>query len=739
MQIHRNSLRNLRSSRVAYPEHSSAPYPSSPPRDHGAGAGAPRGWGGAPPPEPWGPLAVAGGGGGGGRGIDGLGPATRQRRYLQLSESDQATFLNDWALYLSDLGRLEAAAHCYELNIEMRMQQENWNDASIGNQNLCDVRLLAGKVAGGRMKDAPGDPSLPPSSFRLHPSEEALRLAEIADGAHSRKCSYAYRGQVHTLRGEVAAALADFREALDWQVKVEGDDKHPLYSIYGIWHTQLLAQLGQRDESQRLTETNQEICRGLVGAGNIFEPKCRLILAELQLASGDVSAAERLSHAARDWALARDAKEVLCWSALVQARIELAHATTSPHRPRVGGNMTGSYTANEDANDYGEVGPEVAAGHRSTDTGSVGGGHLTLPLSAAQSALDEGLKIARACGFSLFHIDLQLEVARLTLLQGSPSEALAALRTALDESRPANAQTGEPELLAANDPACGYAWPIPEGIQLRAEALLLLAAQELGESQFDPKTRDQLPANVGELVDQAEACLTESLDLWRPLRDPARKNANFRHPKTRRHYNHRAEETHRVLTALEQGQLTRYAVAKVAKTFSPTQEHATDSDTTAPKLLTSFAPEDSQMSKRFDVALSFPGEHRRFVEAIAIDLEAQLTREKVFYDRFYEAELARPNLDTYLQKIYHDDTELIVVFLCEDYNNKEWCHLEARAIRDLIKKRRDDEIMFIRVDDGSVDGVFSVDGYVDGQGHPATEISALIVQRLRMLSTSNPQ
>lgn len=144
------------------------------------------------------------------------------------------------------------------------------------------------------------------------------------------------------------------------------------------------------------------------------------------------------------------------------------------------------------------------------------------------------------------------------------------------------------------------------------------------------------------------------------------------------------------------------------------------------------------MSKRFQVALSFPGEHRTVVEQIANVLAERLTKPAVFYDRFYESELARPNLDTYLQNIYHNDSELIVVFLCQDYNHKEWCHLEARAIRDLIKKRRDDEVMFIRLDDGDVDGVFSVDGYVDAKGRPAREIAQVVIDRLaHVLGTSD--
>lgn len=78
--------------------------------------------------------------------------------------------------------------------------------------------------------------------------------------------------------------------------------------------------------------------------------------------------------------------------------------------------------------------------------------------------------------------------------------------------------------------------------------------------------------------------------------------------------------------------------------------------------------------KRFKVALSFPGERRPFVGKVATCLQQQLG--DVFYDLYYEAELARPNLDTLLQRIYHDNSELIVVFLCAEYSSKEWTGLE---------------------------------------------------------------
>jgi len=137
----------------------------------------------------------------------------------------------------------------------------------------------------------------------------------------------------------------------------------------------------------------------------------------------------------------------------------------------------------------------------------------------------------------------------------------------------------------------------------------------------------------------------------------------------------------------------------------------------------------TEHQRRFNVALSFPGQLRAVVEPIAELLSQRFNRNRVFYDHFYEPELARPNLDIYLQSIYHDESELVVVFLCADYGEKEWCGLEWRAIRDLIKRRRDKDIMFFRSDDATIPGAFPIDGYIDIKGRTPEEIAKLIIDR----------
>jgi tetratricopeptide (TPR) repeat protein len=140
--------------------------------------------------------------------------------------------------------------------------------------------------------------------------------------------------------------------------------------------------------------------------------------------------------------------------------------------------------------------------------------------------------------------------------------------------------------------------------------------------------------------------------------------------------------------------------------------------------------------KRFSIALSFPGEHRAFVEQVAAALSSQIGKERVLYDMYYEAEFARPNLDTHLQSLYHDDSELIAVFLCEDYERKEWCGLEWRAIRDLIKKRQASSVMPLRFDTIEIPGLFSTDGYVWIDSRSPLEIAAIILKRLEINANS---
>jgi hypothetical protein len=109
-----------------------------------------------------------------------------------------------------------------------------------------------------------------------------------------------------------------------------------------------------------------------------------------------------------------------------------------------------------------------------------------------------------------------------------------------------------------------------------------------------------------------------------------------------------------------------------------------------------------------------------------------LDKNHIFYDNYYISQLARPSLDTLLQDIYRNRSKLIVVFLCEKYQDKKWCGLEFGAIREMIMEKEINKIMYIRLDAGHVDGVFNTDGYIDGTRFTSQQLANFINERLSL-------
>jgi len=141
----------------------------------------------------------------------------------------------------------------------------------------------------------------------------------------------------------------------------------------------------------------------------------------------------------------------------------------------------------------------------------------------------------------------------------------------------------------------------------------------------------------------------------------------------------------------------------------------------------------STTTKRFAVGFSFPGACRSRVKAIADYLAEEFTRERILYDKYHEAEFARPDLDIYFQELYKNQTELVAVFICNAYNEREWCGVEWRALRSRMNGKDKDSIMLLKPDEGMPDGLFgNVDGYVDITEKTDREVADLIIQRYKI-------
>jgi hypothetical protein len=136
--------------------------------------------------------------------------------------------------------------------------------------------------------------------------------------------------------------------------------------------------------------------------------------------------------------------------------------------------------------------------------------------------------------------------------------------------------------------------------------------------------------------------------------------------------------------------------------------------------------------RRFRVALSYASERRSLVGKVAERLIQRLPRQ-VLYDQVPElqAEFARGDLGTYLPNLYHKESDLIVVFICEHYAVKQWCNWEREAILSL-RHSRPDALMFFRFDATELPALYS-DGGIYIKDRESPEIVELILNRLKFL------
>lgn len=136
--------------------------------------------------------------------------------------------------------------------------------------------------------------------------------------------------------------------------------------------------------------------------------------------------------------------------------------------------------------------------------------------------------------------------------------------------------------------------------------------------------------------------------------------------------------------------------------------------------------------KRFRVAFSFAGEKRDFVSKVASILASRFGEEAILYDKYHEAEFARRDLGIYLPDLYHDQSDLIVVVVCPEYDEKEWTGLEWTAIHDLLKKRQDDDVMLCHFEHATLKGLFSTAGWIELDSKTPEQTADLILQRLAL-------
>ncbi len=114
--------------------------------------------------------------------------------------------------------------------------------------------------------------------------------------------------------------------------------------------------------------------------------------------------------------------------------------------------------------------------------------------------------------------------------------------------------------------------------------------------------------------------------------------------------------------------------------------------------------------REFDIALSFAGENREYVDRVA-----NLLRDsgvKVFYDLFEEANLWGKNLYDYLSDIYMNKALYTIIFISEHYATKLWTSHERQAMQARAFQESQEYILPARFDETAIPGVLPTVGYI---------------------------
>jgi len=130
----------------------------------------------------------------------------------------------------------------------------------------------------------------------------------------------------------------------------------------------------------------------------------------------------------------------------------------------------------------------------------------------------------------------------------------------------------------------------------------------------------------------------------------------------------------------------------------------------------------------YDVALSFAGENREAVAAIAECLRGHGV--SVFYDDFEKTGLWGKDLQEHLANVYMRWARYAVVFVSIYYRNRVWTRHELKAALARALNERGEYVLPVRFDDTELDGLLPTIGYLDLRKDTPAEVCIRICEKL---------
>lgn len=130
----------------------------------------------------------------------------------------------------------------------------------------------------------------------------------------------------------------------------------------------------------------------------------------------------------------------------------------------------------------------------------------------------------------------------------------------------------------------------------------------------------------------------------------------------------------------------------------------------------------------YQVALSFAGEQRQYVEEVARILQARGV--SVFYDGFERLDLWGKNGAEAFYEAFSQRAAYVVMFISKAYVSKPWPRHERRAAFDRMIQEHREYVLPLRFDDTPVPGLPDSTIYERAEEHTPAQLAAFIAQKL---------
>lgn len=137
------------------------------------------------------------------------------------------------------------------------------------------------------------------------------------------------------------------------------------------------------------------------------------------------------------------------------------------------------------------------------------------------------------------------------------------------------------------------------------------------------------------------------------------------------------------------------------------------------------------ITRKYDVALSFAGENRQYVEQVATQLKGMGI--SVFYDNHHKTSLWGKDLYQHLHIIYKELARCCVIFISEFYPIKLWTKHELKAAQSRDFQENIEYILPVRFDNTEIPGLNQTIGYIDANAVTPNELAEIIYEKIKTL------